>query len=286
MQRRALLKSGAAAVSLRAFPCHLFAGGKPKHANDVVELGPRKIRLSRLAMGTGTNGGGGSSNQTKRLGVAGLARLLETAVDNGVNFWDSADQYGTHPYLKAGLARVKREKVVILSKTHASTEAEMKADIDRFRRELNTDYIDILLLHCMMDGDWPARKRGAMEHISRLQADGIVRTKGVSCHTMAALKTAAATPWVEVDLARINPAGVAMDAAPEQVLPVLKEMKAAGKGIIGMKIFGAGRLRSRADECLQFALAQEAVDCFTIGSESVEELKGLLAKIPAASMRG
>ena len=215
MHRRELLKSSAAALSLSAFPYHLFAKDQQKLASDVIELGPKKIKLSRLAMGTGTNGGGGSSNQTKQLGVEGLARMLEAAVDNGVNFWDSADQYGTHPYLKAGLARVKRDKVVILSKTHASTEAEMKADIDRFRRELNTDYIDILLLHCMMDGNWPERKKGAMEHIARLQSDGIVRTKGVSCHTMAALKTAAATPWVEVDLARINPAGVAMDAAPE-----------------------------------------------------------------------
>jgi aryl-alcohol dehydrogenase-like predicted oxidoreductase len=286
MQRRSFVKSGAAALSLNAFPYHLFASEKQKHATDRVLLGPRKIQLSRLAMGTGTNGGGGSSNQTKKLGVEGLARLLESAVDNGVTFWDSADQYGTHPYLKAALARVKRDRVVILSKTHASTEEEMKADIDRFRRELNTDYIDILLLHCMMDARWPERKKGAMEYINRLQSDGIVRTKGVSCHTLAALKTAAATGWVEVDLARINPAGVAMDAAPDVVLPVLREMKAAGKGIIGMKIFGAGRLRSRADECLQFALAQDVVDCFTIGSESEEEMKGLLAKIPAASTRG
>lgn len=285
MQRRTLLKSGAA-VSLSAFPYHLFAGAAQKKANDVIELGPRKIKLSRLAMGTGTNGGGGSSNQTKKLGVEGLARLLEAAVDNGVNFWDSADQYGTHPYLKAGLARVKRDRVVILSKTHASTEAEMKADIDRFRRELNTDYIDILLLHCMMDANWPERKKGAMEYITRLQSDGVVRTKGVSCHTLGALKTAAASPWVEVDLARINPAGVAMDAAPDVVLPVLRQMKASGKGIIGMKIFGAGRLRNKTDECLQFALAQDVVDCFTIGSESEAELKDLLVKIPAASTRG
>jgi aryl-alcohol dehydrogenase-like predicted oxidoreductase len=286
MHRRELLKSSATALSLNAFPYHLFASDKQKLASDVIELGPKKIKLSRLAMGTGTNGGGGSSNQTKQLGVEGLARLLETAVDNGVNFWDSADQYGTHPYLKAGLARVKRDKVVILSKTHASTEAEMRADIDRFRRELNTDYIDILLLHCMMDGNWPERKKGAMDVIERLQSDGIVRTKGVSCHTLPALKTALATPWVEVELARTNPAGVAMDAAPDVVLPILREFKAAGKGIIGMKIFGAGKLRDRTDECLQYALGQGVVDCFTIGSESEAELKGLLSKIPAASTRG
>lgn len=286
MQRRSFLKTGAGVVSLNAFPYHLFAGTEKKQASDVITLGPRKIKLSRLGMGTGTNGVGGSSNQTKKLGLGGVSNMMRAALDNGINFWDSADQYGTHPFLKEALKQTSREKVVILSKTHASTAAEMKADIDRFRREIGTDYIDILLLHCMMDADWPKRKQGAMEYISELQEKGIVRTKGVSCHTMAALKTSAATPWVEVDLARINPAGASMDAAPGEVIPVLKQMKAAGKGVIGMKIFGAGKLRGKPDECLQFALAQNVVDCFTIGSESTAEMLDIVKKIPTASMRG
>lgn len=286
MKRRTFLKSGATAVSLNAFPYHLFAGTTQKLASDVVTLGPRKIKLSRLAMGTGTNGAGGSSNQTKKLGLEGVANMMRAAFDNGINFWDSADQYGTHAHLKEALKKTPREKVVIMSKTHASTEAEMKSDIDRFRREIGTDYIDILLLHCMMDGNWPERKKGAMAYISELQERGIVRTKGVSCHTMPALKASAASPWVEVDLARLNPAGVAMDASPAEVIPVLKQMKASGKGIIGMKIFGAGKLRDKTDECLQFALSQGVLDCFTIGSESITEMQQLTKKIPAASTRG
>ena len=237
-------------------------------------------------MGTGTNGSGGSSNQTKKLGVQGLADHLRNAFDNGVTFWDAADQYGTHPHVKLALKGVAREKVTLLSKTHASTAAEMKADLDRFRRELNTDYIDIMLLHCMLDGNWNERKRGAMDVIAEAQQKGIVRTKGVSCHVIEALRTAAADPWVEVDLARINPAQVAMDASPEVVISVLREMKAKGKGVIGMKILGAGRLRNKADESLQFALSLDCVDCFTIGSESRAEFEDLLRKIPAASVRG
>src|SRR5205085_12145006 len=97
-------------------------------------------------------------------------------------------------------------------------------------------------------------------------------THGTSCHTLDALKVAARTPWVQVDLARINPAGVAMDADPQTVISVLRQMKAAGKGVMGMKIFGAGKLRDKIDECLQFALALDCVDCFTIGSESRSEL--------------
>src|SRR5574341_999666 len=114
------------------------------------------ITLSRLAIGTGTNGIGGSSNQTRKLGIRGVADLFRAAYDQGINFWDSADQYGTHPHLREALKSIPRDKVVILTKTHASTGKEMRADLDRFRRELNSDYLDILLLHCMMDADWPS----------------------------------------------------------------------------------------------------------------------------------
>ena len=289
MKRRKFIQTGAAAtstVALHSFPHHLFASDKKKSASDRVKLGPMKVELSRLAMGTGTNGAGGSSNQTKKLGVAGIADLFKAAYDNGVTFWDTADQYGSHPHVREALKGVSREKVTILSKTHASTEAEMKADLDRFRRELNTDYLDILLLHCMMDADWPQKKKGAMNVIAEARAKGIVRTHGTSCHTLEALKAAAASDWVQVDLARINPAQIAMDAPPDVVLSVLKEMKAKGKGIIGMKILGAGRLRDKADECLQYALGHDVIDCFTIGSESRAEMQDLVAKIPAASVRG
>ena len=122
-----------------------------------------KVEVSRLAQGSGTNGVGGSSNQTRKLGLKGLADLMQAAYDQGITFWDCADQYGTHPHVKEALKRVPREKVAILTKTHASTEKEARADLDRFRRELDTDYLDILLLHCMTDGDWPEQQEGRHE---------------------------------------------------------------------------------------------------------------------------
>jgi 1-deoxyxylulose-5-phosphate synthase len=287
MNRRTFLTGAASGVvSLTHFPHHLFARTEKLTASDRVKLGPRKVEVSRLAMGTGTNGSGGSSNQTRKLGVGGMGDLLKAAYDQGVTFWDSADQYGSHPHIREGLKSVPREKVTLLSKTHARTAPEMKADLDRFRREMNTDYIDILLLHCMMDASWNQQRRGAMDYINEAQAKGIVRTKGVSCHTMEALKTAANEPWVEVDLARMNPKGVAMDDKdPAVVQAVLRDMKKKGKGVIGMKILGAGRLRNNADECLQYALSLDCIDCFTIGSESRGEMQDLVAKIPPASVR-
>jgi aryl-alcohol dehydrogenase-like predicted oxidoreductase len=289
MKRRALLGHGAALAGLAAlkcFSCRLYAAPARKLASDRLRLGPMRVELSRMALGTGTNGVGGSSNQTRKLGLRGLADLLAAGYDQGVTFWDSADQYGTHPHLKAALQRVPREKVTILSKTHAYSERDMRADLERFRRELGTDYIDILLLHAVMDAGWPERRRGAMAVLEEARQKGIVRTCGASCHTLEALKTAARSPWAQVNLVRINPAGVAMDAGLETVLPVLRQMKAAGKGVIGMKILGAGRLSRRADECLQFVLSLDCVDCFTLGCESRAHLEDLLQRIPAASVRG
>lgn len=129
------------------------------------------------------------------------------------------------------------------------------------------------------------QKKGAMAAIEEARVKGIIKTHGVSCHTLGALKAAAINPWVQVGLARINPAGMIMDADVPTVLSVLRQMKAAGKGVIGMKILGAGGLSNRVDEALQYALSLDCIDCFTIGSESRGQFQDLVKRIPAASAR-
>ena len=289
MNRRQALEGGgwiAAGLLTGALRRPLAGAPAQKRASDRVRLGPASVELSRLAIGTGTNGVGGSSNQSRKLGLRGLADLLVAGYEQGVTFWDAADQYGTHPHVKAALARVPREKVTLLSKTRAASESEMRADLDRFRRELGTDYIDILLLHAMMAHNWPERRKGAMAVLEEARQKGIVRTHGISCHSLEALRTAARTPWTQVILVRINPAGVNMDADVRTVIAALRVMKSAGKGVIGMKILGQGRLRNRVDECLGFALGLDLVDAFTLGIESRAELEDLVRRIPAASARG
>jgi 1-deoxyxylulose-5-phosphate synthase len=280
--RRGSLAGGAALVGSHALS--LDARPAARRAQDVVTLGRTGIRVSRLAQGTGTNGYGHASNQTRSLGLSGLADLLRASADQGVTFWDLADQYGTHPHAREALKGVARDRVQILTKTHASSEREMRADLDRFRRELGTEMLDIVLLHCMTAADWPKQKAGAMAVLAEAKQKGTIRAHGVSCHDLGALRTAAASDWVDVDLARLNPAGASMDGPPERVLPVLAEMKRQGKGVIGMKILGAGVLRQRADEALRYALAAPVLDCFTIGVESRRELEDLLARIPRASL--
>jgi predicted aldo/keto reductase-like oxidoreductase len=286
MDRRSFIRGAAITASVAALaPLSVKAVPEPgiKYISDKVILGDTGIQVSRMAMGTGTNGWAQNSNQTRQLGISGVADLLQAAYDRGVIFWDSADQYGSHPHLKEALKRVPREKVVILSKTHASTEEEMKADLDRFRKELGTDYIDILLLHCMVNKDWPKEKAGAMEVLEQARQKKIIKAHGVSCHTLEALKTAAETPWVQIDLARINPAGVSMDDKVPTVVPILKQMKQSGKVIMGMKIFGVGKLIDRKDECIKYALAQDYMSCFTIGIESLDQFLDLEKRFPELS---
>lgn len=286
MDRRHFLKVASAAAGLmliNPFGCKLEKTVGKKHIADRVLLGKTNIEVSRMAMGTGTNGTGLGTNQSRKLGIKGLSDLLRAGFERGVFFWDSADRYGTHPHLKEALKYIPREKVVILSKTSASTDREMKADLDRFRKELDTDYIDIILLHCMTAKNWPLERQGAMDILSQAREDKIIRAHGVSCHTLEALQSAASSPWVQIDLARINPAGVEMDADVPTVRRILKQMSASGKAVIGMKILGAGKLVNRMDECLRFAMAQEYLDCFTIGIESIDQLLGLEKRIPALS---
>ena len=251
-------------------------------AADVVTLGKTGIQTSRLAMGTGTVGSGGHSHQTA-LGVEGLSRLLQNGYDNGLRFFDAADSYGSHPHVADALKHVDRSKVTLLTKSWARDGAGMRADLDRFRRELGTDHIDIVLMHCVTESDWTTRYRGAMDALSEAKQKGIIRAHGCSCHSIEALQAAAASPWVEIDLARMNPLGAVMDANPETVATVLRQMRASGKAVVGMKILGQGALRSKQDDAIRYALGMGLLDAFTIGAESIDEQKDLMRRISAAA---
>lgn len=287
MKRRSFIKHAVAGSALlSAFPYHLFAGDKKLLPYDRVKLGDTGIEMSRMAMGTGTRGFGGSSNQTRQLGIKGLPDLLRAAYDEGINFWETADQYGSHPHVGQALKKVEREKVVILTKTNSSSYKDVKADLERFKKEMGSDYFDIVLLHAITDPNWNTNMKGAMEALSEAKEKGIIRAHGISCHSLGALETAVDEPWVDVDLARYNPGGERMDADVATVQGVLKRMKQNGKAIINMKIYGAGRLLDKKDECLQFCTGSGFMDAFTLGIESYEQLKDIQLRLPEASVRG
>jgi aryl-alcohol dehydrogenase-like predicted oxidoreductase len=251
-------------------------------ASDTVVLGQTGIKTSRLAVGTGTIGFGHHSNQTA-LGLEGLSELLLNGYDNGLRFFDAADAYGSHPHVAEALKHVPRDKVTVLTKTFSRDPKSARADLDRFRRELGVDYIDVCLMHCLTEGDWTERYEGVMDVLSEAKQKGVIRAHGCSCHSIEALRAAAKSTWVEVDLVRINPIGSHMDADPKTVVDVLREMKAAGKGIVGMKILGQGDLRGRQDEALKYALSLGVLDAFTIGAESKAEQQDLIRRIGIAA---
>ena len=251
-------------------------------ASDTVVLGQTDIKTSRLAVGTGTIGFAHHSNQTA-LGVKGLSELLLNGYDQGLRFFDAADAYGSHPHVAEALKHLPRDKVTVLTKSWSRDPKSMSADLDRFRRELGTDYLDICLMHCLTEGDWSERYKGVMDVLSEAKQKGVIRAHDCSCHSVEALRLAAKSAWVEVDLVRINPIGSHMDADPKTVVDVLRQMRTSGKAIVGMKILGQGDLRMRQNEALKYALSLGVLDAFTIGAESKAEQLDLIRRIEMAA---
>ena len=249
---------------------------------EKVSFGGTGLKVSRLAFGTGTHGVGGHSNQSA-LGVGQLGDLLVQAHDYGVNFWDAADDYGTHPHLARALQTVPRDQVVILTKTMSRRPERVTKDIERFLVELGTEVIDVVLIHFLTPSDWPQRYSGVMQALSRAKQAGKVRALGVSCHSLDALRSAAQSDWAEVVMARINYAGVNMDAAPQKVEPVLAELQAAGKAVIGMKVLGVGALAGEAQAAVEYVFNLGSVQAVTIGMTSQAQLE---ANIRAVGARG
>lgn len=251
-----------------------------RRATDVIELGPAKIKVSRMAVGTGTYGAGHSSNQVRSLGVDGVADMFCAAYDKGIILWDTADAYGTHEAVKAALKKVPRDKVTILTKTDAWTADKTKEDIDRFLKELGTDYIDILLLHTRMSPTWHEDDKGSMDVMAAAKEKKILRSVGISCHSVEAMQVASKHPWLDICMVRLNPAGERMDDSPEVVLPIVKQAKANGKGTVGIKVLGEGSLLDdQHDEALRYALSKDALCAFSIGCESLKEVEDNIARI-------
>ncbi len=238
---------------------------------EYVDFGATGLRVSRLGIGTGTHGWAHHSEQTA-LGIEGLANLLVKGYELGINLWDAADQYGSHPHVAAALKRVPRDKVVIVSKTTAKRGGQAARDVDRFLRELETDVIDVVLLHSMRNGNWPNAYHGAMEALSRAKEQGKVRAVGFSCHGLDALRTAIDEPWAEVVLVRINHAGVNMDGAVSEVMPLIDRLHAAGKAVYAMKVLGCGRLTHDVRRAFEYVLGLGTVHALTIGTSSLDEL--------------
>lgn len=280
------IKGVAGAVALTSGLANLSFITAGNGSIDMVDLGKTGIKVPRLALGTGSFGWKKTSAQ-KKMGEENFVRMAQHAYDRGVRFFETADMYGTHEFVGKALKTVGRENVTVLSKImvyqHQDwyTPEPFQKSIDRFRKELNTDYIDILLLHCMVNGEWPDEYKRYMDDYSEAKQKGIIRRVGLSCHDYNALKVAAESPWADVVQARINHNGAKMDGTPEEIMKVLQTARENGKGVIGMKIFGCGQLVGDEDreKSLNYVLKSKNVHCMTIGFDSIPQVDDAVDRI-------
>lgn len=289
---QALAGAGAvAAASTWSSPAMAVPTAVKHRATDIVTLGKTGIKTSFLAQGTGFSGGGRSSAHT-RLGEKAFEKLIRHGMDQGIRLMDAADLYGSHRYIRHTLQSVPRDNYSLLSKIWPRQEYWNRAsggateEVNRFRKELNSEVIDICLIHCMTNPNWPQQHERICDELSEMKEKGAVRAVGVSCHNFEALKVAAANPWVDVILARINNAGksASMDASVEEVAPVLKQARADGKVILGMKLFGAGKLvqPEQKDASLKFVFDNQLVDAVTVGMLSTEQVDDTVMRMDKA----
>ena len=288
------LAGGALAVGLAPgalaaeAPAEPKAGRKPS-ATDRVQLGSTKVQITRLGLGTGSNGG----SVQRALGQEAFTRLVRHAYERGVRYVDTADNYHIHSWVRGALQGLPREELVLQTKIWLSPRPDVARTLDRFRQELGTDYFDIVLLHCVMGASWPTDLKRLQDDLSAAKEKGLVRAVGVSTHGLAGLRGIAGCPWVEVALVRVNHNGHHMDGptgrwaeqgSHAECVAEIKKIRAARKGVIGMKLVGNGDFTNAEDreKAIQFVFGGQLAHAVTIGCKSPAEVDEAIERITRA----
>jgi len=289
--------AGAALLSPWSLP-RSFAADAPattRTATDQVTLGKTGIKLSRLGFGLGSNNG----RIQLANGKDAFVDLVHYAYDNGITYLDTAESYVTYGVIADAIKGLPREKLYIQSKMERPSDDALAA-IDRHRKAFNTDYIDSLLVHCQTSGLWTDNWKQTMDAFDEAKSRKWIRAKGVSCHTLPALRAGVASDWTEVHLVRVNPQGHHMDGikpepwdktAHADVSPVMaqiKEMKSKGRGVIGMKILGNGDFKNPDDreKSIRFAMGCKDIDAVVIGFQTTAEIDEAIERMNRALAEG
>lgn len=293
MDRRQFLRGSAAALGWLAGAQTGFAGTgtKPKRsATDWVTLGRSGVKVTRLGIGTGSQGG----SVQRAMGQTEFTKMIRHAYDRGVRFFDTADNYGgMHEMLREALRGIDRDTYTIQTKIKIQPEADIPATIDRFRKELDSDYFDTFLLHCARSGEWPDELKRMRDELDAAKGKEILRSHGASVHGLNPLR---AMPecgdWLDTALLRVNHDGTKMDGptgefdedgAPhrERALAGIKTVHDMGVGVVGMKIMGNGEFTApeRRDASVRFVMGLDYVDAVVIGFKSVQEVDEAIERI-------
>lgn len=254
-----------------------------------VKLGKSGLETTLIGFGTGVNATNRSAALTRQDHKESLD-TLRYAYERGMRMYDTADAYGTHQIVAEAMKNMERDKITLVSKMWVQRggipepeRPDADVVIDRFRKELNTDYIDLVQIHLMTTPNWTDQWKKQMDILDNLKSKGIIKAHGVSVHSLDAMKAAAESPWVDVVHVRINPYGIAMDKPePEEVVDVIHKLHAAGKGVIGMKLIGAGRYGSddeRINNALKFVTGLGSVDMMVVGFEHKAQIDNYLNRV-------
>jgi predicted aldo/keto reductase-like oxidoreductase len=293
INRRKFLEQSTLAAGALAFGQGALFAAEPaakRTATDQVTLGKTGIKLSRLGFGTGSANG-----QTQRnLGQQRFNDLIHYAYDQGITYIDCAEAYATFDWIGGAIKGLPREKLFIQSKLRGKPN-EVLAAIDHHRKVFDTDYVDSLLIHCMIKDGWTEDFKHVMDAMDEAKDKKWIRAKGVSCHSLPALRTAVASDWIDVHLVRVNPQGRRTDGEEESVwnddlhdiTPVvaqLKNMRARNRGVIGMKIIGNGEFLTPEDreKSIRFAMSRPELDAVVIGFKSQSEINEAIRRMNSA----
>ena len=292
MDRRAFLGATVAGTAGALMADRLAAAPAGPNPTALVSLG-NELKVTRIGFGTGMAGSQRQSNQT-RLGPEKLDRLLQYAYDQNIRLFDMADLYGTHAHVARAMRGKPRDSFTLVTKIwqHASSLPEPERPdaeicVRRFLKELDTEYVDLVQLHCMSSGAWPREMRRQMDLLAELKQKGVIRAHGVSIHSLEAMKAAVVEPWVDVIHARVNIYEHRTDGPMEKVVPLLQKAHAAGKGVIAMKLAGEGAFDARQRKTnLRFVVGLDCVDALIVGFEKpehIDEFKANVTEMRAAN---
>lgn len=295
MNRRKFVNALGLGTAHILFSSSLYSCSSQPNSLDplqTIKLGNSGIETSMLGIGTGVHAGNRTSFLTKQDKQKSV-ELLRHAYDKGIRNFDCADTYGTHGLMSEALKNMDRERITITSKIWVrgggipeKERPDANIVVDRFRKELNTDYVDLVQIHCMVEENWTETQKKQMDILDDLKAKGIIRAHGVSVHSLDAMKDTVNSPWVDVIHVRINPYGIAMDKPePQEVVEVIQQLHESGKGVIGMKLVGNGKLRDdskKIDNSLRFVLGLGSVDMMIVGFEENEQIDNYLERMKSA----
>ena len=280
--RRGFLKTAAGVSVAAGLSGGALAAAGKRAATDWVTLGRSRVQVTRVAFGTGSLNGAVQRN----LGQQGFTRLVRYAYDRGIRFFETAESYQGMPEMLAiALKGLPRDSYRLMTKYETAPDRLAPAEkIDAFRRQLNSEYIDILLLHCVRPPTWARDYKPLQDAMSLAKDKKIVLSHGASVHGLPALRTFPGNRWLDIAMIRMNHAGVIMDTERQgdsndlgnvnEVVKYTQAVHREGMGVISMKLVGEGRFKDFAerDRAMKFAMNLGCVDSVTLGFKNNAEI--------------